>query len=137
MIRIKLTCLPDSLRTGHTYRLVWGHGNCERMVVFGGYLYHPVPRSLAQSRLWWTGESLTYHEDGSMPGCVRKPCAIVNYWKNGEWTGWDKADRWFSPLYPASWIELAEPASVNPVAGEDPLAAADKRRDDLLREVFS
>lgn len=129
-------CSLDDLRVGRVYRLVRDGGDHETTAVFGGYDHSTVVlQSMRNSAIWRTGDSFTYHPYGLIPGS-QKPHHVVNYWSDGEWVGWDHADRWFSSLRPRSWIELVESTDVLAANG-DPLAAADRRRDDLLRKIFS
>lgn len=132
---MRRACSLDDLQAGCTYRLVRDSGNHETTAVFGGYDHSIVPQSMRNSTVRQAGDSFTYHPYGLILG-GQKPHHVVNYWDDGKWIGWDHADRWFSPLRPRSWIELVESADTL-VTNGDPLATADKRRDDLLRKIFS
>jgi len=144
MTSMRYACSLDSLQVGRVYRLIRDGGRYEIPTIFGGYdvlVGHGsgyVRRSMRSSTIWWPGKSFTYNSYGYSPD-ARRPHHVVNYWNNGEWSGWDHADRWFSPCRPRSWIawiELVE-STETPVADVDPLAVADRRRDDLLRKMFS
>ena len=130
-------CSLDDLQVGRVYRLISDGGQYERLAVFGGLSSQIVLSMRSSTTIWWPGSSFTYNACGYSPDVIgRRPHHVVNYWNDGEWSGWDHADRWFSPLRPRSWIELIESTNT-PATDVDPLAEANRRRDNLLRKMFS